>query len=134
MLISPSEPAAIRALGTTCDIPERHGCDVLFVAHGGYWGVQRKELKDFVASVNDDRLGKDANVAPVNRLRLGEGGLTLLLLLERTKQHGWKMNVVRERIRTRPMDEDVLLGSDTAFFAEYFVKRAKWKPVKWDGE
>jgi ERCC4-type nuclease len=40
-------------------LPERYGCDVAWPVGGVWWGVQRKELRDFVASVQDGRLGKE---------------------------------------------------------------------------
>lgn len=48
---------------TLSTLPERFGCDVLWsVQRDGqaeWWGVQRKELKDFIASVLDGRLAKE---------------------------------------------------------------------------
>lgn len=61
MLISPSEPSLLRAAGKVSMLPEQFGADVLIVPHasfGGYLGVQRKELKDLIASLADGRLGK----------------------------------------------------------------------------
>jgi DNA excision repair protein ERCC-4 len=58
--ISPTEPRALRALGTTSLLPERFGCDVLFTSpNHGFVGIQRKELADFLASVQDGRLSKE---------------------------------------------------------------------------
>ena len=60
MLISPTEPEPLRALGRTSAIPERYGCDFLLLTkHLGQVGVQRKELSDLVASVYDGRLAKE---------------------------------------------------------------------------
>lgn len=58
MLVSPTEPAELRALGDTRMTPERYGCDVLWAARGvGLMGVQRKEFPgDFLSSLTDDRL------------------------------------------------------------------------------
>lgn len=61
MLVSPAEKhPAIKALGRYSSKPEQHGCDILFyVPRKGEiltYGVQRKELKDFVASAGDGRL------------------------------------------------------------------------------
>lgn len=36
--------------------PERMGVDFAWRAQGRWWGVQRKELQDFLASLNDGRL------------------------------------------------------------------------------
>jgi len=61
VLIAPTEPAALRAIGTVNLTPERHGVDVLWGAAGaGLIGVQRKAFPgDFLASVNDGRLSKE---------------------------------------------------------------------------
>lgn len=61
MLISPSEPQLLRDAGKTSMLPEQFGADILIIPHsswGGYLGVQRKELKDLIASLADGRLGK----------------------------------------------------------------------------
>jgi ERCC4-type nuclease len=60
ILVSPAEPAALRALGTTNSRVESFGVDFLF--HSKLWGavgVQRKELSDLVASVRDGRLVRE---------------------------------------------------------------------------
>lgn len=57
MLISPTEPITLRLLGTTSNLPESYGVDFLMLnADGDLVGVQRKEVKDFVASVWDGRM------------------------------------------------------------------------------
>lgn len=59
MLISPTEPPALRTLGRTSSTPEKHGADYLFLSNSGLVGVQRKEVKDWVASCFDGRLAKE---------------------------------------------------------------------------
>ena len=61
MLISPTEPADLRALGKTSSIPERFGVDVMWAGKPPYkrCGAQRKEINDFLASVKDGRLAKE---------------------------------------------------------------------------
>lgn len=60
MLVSPTEPRELRALGTVSAVPELYGVDFLtWGATTGKVGVQRKEVADFVASLRDDRLGKE---------------------------------------------------------------------------
>ena len=74
MLVSPTEPASLRALGKTSLVPEQYGSDFLFTStEFGLVGVQRKELSDFVASVVDGRLAKELGM--MKRL-----GLSLLVL------------------------------------------------------
>jgi ERCC4-type nuclease len=77
VLIAPTEPAALKALGTVSSVPERFGCDVLFSARHQFWGVQRKEVSDLLASVDDDRLVKEA--MQVQTL-LGLGGHVMLVV------------------------------------------------------
>lgn len=63
--VAPTERGVIKALasgeggGEVSMFPERMGCDVAWRAHGGWWGCQRKELKDFIASIADGRLAKE---------------------------------------------------------------------------
>jgi ERCC4-type nuclease len=74
MLVSPTEPILLRALGKTSLVPESYGCDFLFTStEFGLVGIQRKELSDFVASVKDGRLSKE--LGQMKRL-----GLSLLVL------------------------------------------------------
>lgn len=40
-------------------LPERYGCDVLWRARDQWWGIQRKELSDFIASIQDGRLTRE---------------------------------------------------------------------------
>jgi len=58
MMIAPTEPPALRALGTVKLLPERFGVDIMWgSAAQGLVGVQRKEFPgDFVASLEDGRL------------------------------------------------------------------------------
>lgn len=53
VLVSPTEPAAVRALGRTSGEPQRRGADLLWSPPLGRVGVQRKELGDLVASLRD---------------------------------------------------------------------------------
>lgn len=75
MLVSPAEPEYLRRLGTVSSTCEKVGADFLIHSpvHGAV-GVQRKELKDFIASSYDGRLVKE--VAQMKVLGLG------VLLLE----------------------------------------------------
>ncbi len=66
MLVSPTEPPAMKQLGQVSSKPETMGVDVAWFSkqHKSWCGVQRKELSDFIASVRDGRLGKE--VAQIN--------------------------------------------------------------------
>ncbi len=59
MLISPSESPTLRALGTSTWRCEDYGADIMWYARKRSFGVQRKALKDLVASVDDGRLSKE---------------------------------------------------------------------------
>ncbi len=59
MIISPTESPTARALGTSSWKAELYGADMLWAARGEWWGVQRKALPDFVASVDDGRLATE---------------------------------------------------------------------------
>lgn len=59
MLISPTEPRPFHVLGSLSSVPERYGVDFMWVSRVGKVGVQRKEIKDLVASLQDGRLGKE---------------------------------------------------------------------------
>lgn len=57
MLVSPTEPKKLRALGITSSMPENYGADFLIVAQKRRIGVQRKQFPgDLLASLNDGRL------------------------------------------------------------------------------
>lgn len=54
MLISPAEPHSFYSLGTVSSLPELLGVDFLtFSPTLGRIGIQRKEIKDLVASIGD---------------------------------------------------------------------------------
>lgn len=57
--VSPAEPEVLRRIGEVSSVPEQYGVDFLWRAHGQWWGVQRKEVKDLLASVTDGRLSKE---------------------------------------------------------------------------
>ena len=69
MLVSPAEHSpVIKALGKVSSLPEKYGCDVTFTAKRMMYGIQRKEFKDFLASVVDGRLGMEVSMmAPLEQ-------------------------------------------------------------------
>jgi ERCC4-type nuclease len=69
MLVAPTEPAQLRALGRVSSTPELYGADFLFAGKMGVVGVQRKEVSDLFASVDDDRLAKES--AQMQALSIG---------------------------------------------------------------
>lgn len=68
MLIAPTEPAALKAIGSVSSLPEKFGADALFASHGEWVGIQRKELHDFIASVQDGRMARE--VAMLKRVNV----------------------------------------------------------------
>lgn len=68
MLIAPSEPPALKAIGRSSQKPERFGADILFPAQGRLVGIQRKTIADLLASVRDGRLQRE--MAQMSRLGL----------------------------------------------------------------
>jgi len=57
ILVSPSEPPEIRAVGDTAATPEEFGADLLVVAEGQVAAVQRKRFPDdLLSSLSDGRL------------------------------------------------------------------------------
>lgn len=59
MLVSPTESATARLLGQSSWKPEDYGVDFFWIARKKSYGVQRKALKDLIASVDDGRLAKE---------------------------------------------------------------------------
>lgn len=68
LFVSPAEPARVRDMcarklpGHTIQqslITEQRGVDFLWRERGQWWGVQRKELADLLASMTDGRLAKE---------------------------------------------------------------------------
>lgn len=63
MLVSSTEPLTLRRLGESSQKPEEWGVDFLWWAkkERGWAGVQRKEIKDLIASVRDGRMAKEVS-------------------------------------------------------------------------
>lgn len=70
ILYSPAEPASVvRSLErqstlrgivvASSPLPESMGVDFCWRSHERWWGLQRKELNDFIASLNDGRLTRE---------------------------------------------------------------------------
>lgn len=57
MIVSPSEPPQLKALGTVSGTPESYGCDILIVQGKARTGIQRKKFpEDLMSSLADGRL------------------------------------------------------------------------------
>lgn len=59
MWVSPAEPERLRSGRKVSPLCEQRGADFLFVAHGEWVAIQRKEIQDFIASLGDGRLQKE---------------------------------------------------------------------------
>lgn len=58
-LISPAERPPITTLGTNSPLPEKVGSDIIWSGAEGLAGCQRKAVPDLIASVHDNRLGRE---------------------------------------------------------------------------
>lgn len=67
MHVSSTEPTVFYPLGDVSTLPEKYGVDFLWHERG-WCGVQRKEVKDFLASLRDGRLARE--VAQMRALRV----------------------------------------------------------------
>lgn len=81
LLIAPTEPDELKALGKVALLPEKFGADVLWSSQVyGLCGVQRKTIPDLISSLHDGRLAKE--VGQMQRLGIralvveGEGQWT----------------------------------------------------------
>lgn len=74
MLVAPSEPPLLRALGLYSPQCEAMGVDILILGKLGLVGVQRKTCSDLVASLRDGRI--------FDLVTKGEGLTATILLLE----------------------------------------------------
>lgn len=82
MLISPTEPPALKAIGRVSLLPERWGCDLMFASRGGFIGIQRKEFKDLLASMQDGRLAQ--------QLKMMNGLALALFVIEGMEAADWQ--------------------------------------------
>lgn len=59
ILVSPAEPPNLRTIGETSGLPEQYGADFLITTSSGFVGIQRKEVRDLVASIRGDRIARE---------------------------------------------------------------------------
>ena len=78
--VAPTEPPSLKAIGKVSSLPERVGADVLFFARGHKHAIQRKELKDLLASIADGRLAKE-----LSQMRTSVAGHRLLIVEGKTQ-------------------------------------------------
>lgn len=67
VLVSPAEPASVKECmdvafrdgWESSSLTERYGVDFLWRTRGTYWGIQRKAVPDFLASMRDGRVTRE---------------------------------------------------------------------------
>jgi ERCC4-type nuclease len=59
LIVAPTEPPELRAIGITSSLPESYGADVLFSCPTGLVAVQRKTVLDLINSLTDGRLSSE---------------------------------------------------------------------------
>lgn len=77
LYVAPTEPPSLKAIATHITLfPETLGCDVIYLSYQPYTliGFQRKEIGDFIASINDGRLQKEL-------LQIAESNLSYCILI-----------------------------------------------------
>lgn len=149
LLVAPSEPKSLRALGTFSAECERNGVDFLLANGNGEWiGVQRKRVDDLVASVRGDRIARELAQAEslTQAILLVEGdwrwsgetstrtGITRAqydgIMLSIQVEHGWQV-----MHSTGLLDTAVLLRRIEAWFAkphhDSLSRRPKPRGEKW---
>lgn len=81
-LLAGSEPAPFSVLGKRSARPEAWGVDFLTFVNGRWFGAQRKDTMDLIASLHDGRLSMER--AQMNEL-MGLGGVAMLIVEGRPK-------------------------------------------------
>lgn len=133
MLISPSEPFPIKAIGKVSSIPEKYGCDIMVIARGKRTGVQRKKFPDdLLASLADGRLYSQLpKMAKLDRAVLviegygqwtRDGELMDIRAFRKSQLHGLILTIAFEFgvqiIRVRDIGETVLFLQDLETWAK----------------
>ena len=99
-LVAPTEPPSLKSRGKVSLLPEKFGVDILIKTNKRLFGVQRKEVGDFLASLHDGRLSVER--AQMKRL-LGLGGAVLLIVEGRMK---WSADGFLMRDYGKPFSRD----------------------------
>lgn len=97
ILISPTEPPSLRAIGEVSSAVEKKGCDVLVVLPSHRIGIQRKTWIDLVISVDDGRLAgsipkMDMSVKIIvleGEARFSSAGRMMVRSNSRRSKHGY---------------------------------------------
>jgi len=121
--------------GEVSMLPERYGCDVFWRARGEWWGVQRKEVKDFIASIQDGRLAREvAMMQPLpipvvvleGKLRYTTDGTLMVNKwssnITRTQLDGMIMSLMEKGIHTVWTETTVDTARWVRSFAQWSMK------------
>ena len=102
ILCSPAEPASIRTHFEVSSVCEQHGADFMFSSPHGMIGIQRKEVRDLVASIRDDRIARE----------LGQSSSLAQLVLVVEGDWKWRRNGESGRVDgfTRPQFDGLMLS------------------------
>ena len=122
--------------GEVSMLPERYGCDILWRARGEWWGVQRKEIKDFLASVQDGRLAREiAMMKPLpmsvvvieGKIRYTTDGTLMIGKWQadttRTQLEGMIMSLMQKGVHTVWTDDTKDTARWTRTFATWSLKK-----------
>lgn len=116
----------------TSSRPERYGMDFLWRASGAWWGAQRKELHDYLASLEDGRLARE-----VGQMRAMTTAPVLLLegKVQVANRHvvtnGWKrpfpVSALNKSLLTlRSRDVYVIRTEDVDRTAQHVLDQYEW--------
>lgn len=136
LLIAPTEPVALRAMGETSSLPERFGADVFWASKTADGtrkvGVQRKEWKDLIASVEDGRWARELAAMRALDVRFvvvegwpkvgADGGL-----VDKRFGRAWNLDMVRSVLATA-QDDGVIV--DRTEHVGGTVEWVRWA-VRW---
>lgn len=116
ILVSPTEPELLRRIGRVSSKAEEYGADVLMVVKGEIVAVQRKEVKDWVSSINNGMLAKELEKMKWadRRVLVLEGKMTFNLDGNSTVSRGMLTKKMHLGILFSLQEDGVwLIGTDT---------------------
>lgn len=125
MIVSSTEPREFHRLGALSTLPEKYGVDFLWRGEGGdgpgWCGVQRKEVRDLVASIRDSRLARESK-----QMR----GLHHCLLVVEGKVDYIGKDVVAGRTRIPVALWDSAIWSMQATGVMFAATAGKWQTIE----
>ena len=118
--------------GTVSMLPEKYGCDVAWRAQDEWWGVQRKEIADFIASIQDGRLAREVAMMKHLPMRIVviEGRIQWTtdgeLLIGKRATRVTKMQFLGMQWSLQGLGVNVAFTESAYGTAEYIEGLAKW--------